>query len=386
MVADQVLIEVIDRVWHGFVDQGRIVGGVLLLAHNGTLRYASARGWADREGQLAVTRLTRFRLASLTKLITSVCVLRLCEHGTLQLDDAVTRWLPDFRPKLADGSMPIITLRHLLSHTSGLTYGFEQPPGHAYEQAGISDGLDLVPFDQTENLRRLASVPLLFKPGSAWRYSLATDVLGAVIEGSTGLSLPLAIEHWVTGPLQMNSTAFSVDEQSTLACAYKDQGQCPALMGAADVLHLETGTAKVSTSRSADPEAWPSAGAGMIGTADDYLRLLECLRLGGAPLLTQASTDRLLSNAIGDVQIESRGPGWTFGLGPMLLTDPLQSGEQQGAGTWSWCGLYGCHYWVDPQAAISLVVMTNTAVAGAWGEFPDALVAAIYSHLAIRRE
>jgi CubicO group peptidase (beta-lactamase class C family) len=386
MDADQALNASIDRVWHGFVDRGRIVGGVLLLAQNGTLRHASARGFADREGRRAMNRQTRFRLASLTKLITSVCALRLCEQGTLELDAPVTRWLPDFTPKLEDGSTPIITLRHLLSHTSGLAYGFELPPGHGYEEAGISDGLDLVTFDQAENLRRLASVPLLFKPGSAWCYSLATDVLGTVIERATGMSLPLAIEHWVTGPLQMNSTAFSVGEPSTLAFAYKDQGHCPALMGADDVLHLETGTAKVSTSRHADPDVWPSAGAGMVGTADDYLRLLECLRLGGAPLLTQASTDNLLSNAIGDVQIEGRGPGWKFGLGSMLLTAPHKAGQLQGTGTWSWCGLYGCHYWVDPQAAISLVVMTNTAVAGAWGEFPDALVVAIYQHLAIRRE
>lgn len=378
MVINPASIKHIDEVWHGVVDQGRIVGGVLLLAQNGNIRYASARGWADREGQVAVTRQTRFRLASLTKLITSVCVLRLCEHGTLNLDHAVTRWLPDFTPKLADGSTPIITLRHLLSHTSGLAYGFELPPGNSYEHAGISDGLGLVSFDQAQNLTRLASVPLLFKPGSAWRYSLATDVLGVVIERATGGSLPAAIKHWVTGPLQMASTGFGVDEPSALACAYKDQASCPVLIGAVDALHLETGRAQVSAVRCTDPQAWPSAGAGMVGGADDYLRLLECLRLGGAPLLSPGATSRLLSNGIGDVQIEGRGPGWKFGLGPMLLTDPLQAGQHQGAGTWSWCGLYGCHYWVDPQAAISLVVMTNTAVAGAWGEFPDALVEAIY--------
>lgn len=95
--------------------------------------------------------------------------------------------------------------------------------------------------------------------------------------------------------------------------------------------------------------------------------------------MTEAATSSLLSNAIGEVQIEGRGPGWKFGLGPMLLTDPFQARQLQGPGSWSWCGIYGCHYWVDPQAEISLVAMTNTAVAGAWGEFPDALIEAIYS-------
>lgn len=379
MIVDAATIKRIDEVWHGVVDQGRIVGGVVLLAHAGELRYACARGWADREAQKPITRHQRFRLASLTKLITSVCVLRLQEHGVLRIDDALTRWLPDFTPKLADGSVPIITLRHLLSHTSGLAYGFELPPGNPYEQAGVSDGLDLVAFDQAENLRRLASIPLLFKPGSAWRYSLATDVLGAVVERATGIALPEAIRHWVTGPLGMSATGFQEGDPQSLACAYKDDAHWPVLINCADELHLDTGKASVSACRSSDPHAWSSAGAGMIGNADDYLRLLECLRLGGAPLLAEAATSSLLSNAIGEVQIEGRGPGWKFGLGPMLLADPLQARQLQGPGSWSWCGIYGCHYWVDPQAEISLVAMTNTAVAGAWGEFPDALIEAIYS-------
>lgn len=116
----------------------------------------------------------------------------------------------------------------------------------------------------------------------------------------------------------------------------------------------------------------------MLGTADDYLRLLECLRLGGAPLLSAVSTERLLNNAIGSITIASRGPGWKFGLGPMILADPAAvRGQQQGVGTWSWCGLYGSHYWVDPVSALSMVVLTNTAVAGAWGEFADTLVDAL---------
>lgn len=384
MIVDEATIKRIDEVWHGVLDQGRIVGGVLLLAQAGELRYASARGWADREAQRPITRHERFRLASLTKLITSVCVLRLQEHGVLRIDDAVTRWLPGFTPTLADGSVPIITLRHLLSHTSGLAYGFELPPGNAYEQAGVSDGLDLVGFDQAENLRRLASVPLLFKPGSAWRYSIATDVLGVVIERATDMTLPEAIEHWVTGPLGMSSTGFHTGDAQTLASAYKDEDPLPVLINQADELHLETGRANVSAGRDSDPYAWPSGGAGMIGSADDYLRLLECLRLGGAPLLSASATSSLLSNAIGEVQIEGRGPGWKFGLGPMLLTDSLQARQLQGAGSWSWCGLYGCHYWVDPQAGISLVAMTNTAVAGAWGEFPDALIGVIYAPRGIK--
>lgn len=366
---DAGVIERVASFWRDVTDQDRIVGGVLLLAQDGELRYAGALGWADREAGLRMTRQTRFRLASLSKLLTSVCVLRLCELGLLYLDEAVSNWLPGFRPRLADGREPVVRLRHLLAHTSGLGYGFEMPGDHAYERAGVSDGLDQVSFDLHENLRRLADVPLLFEPGRAWRYSLATDVLGAVIEVASGLSLPDAIARWVTAPLGMGTTSFSGGQP--LAVPYKDGGR---QIQVDEVLELDGGQARLAPYR----QAYPSGGAGLMGSADDYLRLLECLRLGGAPILTPSSTALLLGNAIGNVEISHRGPGWKFALGPLLLTDPALARQPQGPGTWSWCGLYGCHYWVDPQAGISLVALTNTAVAGAWGEVPDGLVAAVY--------
>ncbi|MEE4219587.1 serine hydrolase domain-containing protein [Pseudomonas viridiflava] len=375
---DEPAVQRLAEVWQGWVDSGQIVGGVLLVAQGGVLRYVSARGWADRERRVSVTRDTRFRLASLTKLLTSVAVLQLCEQGILSLDAPVTDWLPAFRPRLGDGREPVITLRHLLSHSSGLGYGFEQPPDNAYALAGVSDGLDRVAFDLQENLTRLAKLPLLFEPGTAWGYSLATDVLGAVIEQGTGRGLSQVIDEQVTGALGMASTSFRQD-QGRLARAYKDGADAPERIGDSDVLVLESGTARVSSGRVYDAQAYESGGAGMLGTADDYLKLLECLRLDGAPLLNSVSTAALLSNAIGKVTLKGRGAGWTFGLGPVILADPLAAGQRQGAGTWSWCGVYGSHYWVDPVSEISLVVLTNTAVAGAWGRFADALVEAVYS-------
>lgn len=375
---DERAVQRLAEVWQGWVDSGQIVGGVLLVAQGGVLRYVSARGWADRERRVSVTRDTRFRLASLTKLLTSVAVLQLCEQGILSLDAPVTDWLPAFRPRLSDGREPVITLRHLLSHSSGLGYGFEQPAGNAYALAGVSDGLDRMAFDLQENLTRLAKLPLLFEPGTAWGYSLATDVLGAVIEQGTGRALSQVIEEQVTRPLGMASTSFRQD-QGRLARAYKDSADAPERIGDDDVLMLESGTARVSSGRVYDAQGYESGGAGMLGNADDYLKLLECLRLGGAPLLNSVSTAALLSNAIGKVTLKGRCAGWTFGLGPVILADPLAAGQRQGAGTWSWCGVYGSHYWVDPVSEISLVVLTNTAVAGAWGRFADALVEAVYS-------
>lgn len=372
--------------WRLWIDEGRIVGGVLLLAQHGELRYAEARGMRDREQGLGMDRQTRFRLASLSKLLTSVTALRLCELGVLALDEPIASWLLDFRPRLANGREPRIRLWHLLSHTAGLGYGFELPPGNAYEKAGVSDGLDRAGHDLAENLRRLASVPLLFEPGAAWRYSLATDVVGAIIARATGDSLASCVARWVTGPLGMTLTGFPGAGQSApLSAAYKDGPHGALRLDADDVLELDSGLARVSPDRAFDPDQYPSGGAGMLGSADDYLRLLECLRLGGRPLLQADTTARLLGNAIGHLPIAGRGAGWKFGLGPLVLANPLAAGQAQGAGSWSWCGLYGSHYWVDPLAGISLVAMTNTAVAGSWGAFADGLVRALYGKAFPRR-
>ena len=361
------------------VGRGSIVGAVVLVARGGALLYRRAAGWCDREAALPAREGDVFRLASMTKLIVSVAALRLCERGEMALDDPVTRWLPWFHPRLASGGAPPILLRHLLSHTAGLCYGFERPPGNAYEAAGISDGLDLAGIDLEENLRRIVSVPLLFAPGTGWQYSLATDVVGALLQRATGLPLAEVVAREVTAPLGMSHTGFRVPRGARLAVAYRDDPAGPRRIGAHDALQLDTGVARVSASRVHDLQAYPCGGAGMVGTAADYLRLLECLRTGGAPLLAEASTRALLTNAIGDVAVPSRGPGWTFGLGPLVLQDPQLAGSVQGRGTWLWGGVFGGHYWVDPEHALSLVALTNTGVAGLWGAFPDSLVAALYS-------
>lgn len=373
-----------------FIDRETLVGAVVLVAQRGRVVYAGAKGWANRETGVAMTRGTGFRLASLTKLLTSVAALRLCELGTLALDAPITRWLPGFRPRLPDGSAPAITLAQLLCHTAGFGYGFEMGLDNAYDRAGVSDGMDLSALTAAEHLRRLASVPLLHAPGTAWRYSLATDVVGFILEQATGQPLPAVIAECVTRPLGMNDTAFEPPPDLPLAQAYRDPRGAetrPARMDGDDWIDLPTGRLRLSTRRAYARGMWPAGGVGMVGTADDYLKLLESLRLGGSPLLSSASTRLLLGNALdsafcqaaGALPVGERGPGWGFGLAPLLITDPQLARQPQGAGTWSWCGVYGNHYWVDPQAGISFVALTNTGVAGAWGDFADSMISTLYS-------
>ena len=152
---------------------------------------------------------TVFRFASLTKPIVSVAALALIERGRLSLDSPVTDWIPWFRPKFGDGAEPVITVRHLMTHTSGLTYGFMELPDSRFHQAGVSDGLDQPGLSMEENLRRIASVPLNHTPGRRWNYSVATDVLGEVIARCAGMTLPDLVERLVTGPLGMRHTSFT---------------------------------------------------------------------------------------------------------------------------------------------------------------------------------
>lgn len=375
---DEAFVRRLDRAVDAAVDAGTIVGTEVMLARDGHLAYRRAAGWADREHDVPMRRDTVFRLASMTKTIVSATALSLCDDGAIALDDPVARWLPGFRPCLADGSRPAITIRHLLTHTAGLSYGFEQGERNRYALAGISDGLDAVGFDLAENLRRLAGVPLFFRPGTAWQYSLATDVLGAVIEAASDCTLPEAVARRVTRRLGMADTAFGVRDPRRLATAYMDGVPGPRRIADGDRLHLDTGSVLLSPGRIFDSEAFPCAGAGMAGTAAEYLRFLEAIRTGGGGILRPETAARMVANAIGTVEVPSRGPGWGFGLGPLVLTDRGRAGSRHGNGTWLWGGVYGGHFWVDPVARLTLVALTNTAVAGLWGPFPDSLVTAIY--------
>ncbi|BEO23165.1 hypothetical protein SMQC20_17490 [Serratia marcescens] len=175
----------------------RLVGAVVLVAQGGEIVYRRAAGMADREAGKPMACNTLFRLASVSKPIVSTAALALMARGDMRLDDPVTRWLPDFRPRLADGTVPLLTLRHLMTHTAGLSYRFFQPEGGCYARLGVSDGMDEAALSLPENVRRIASAPLLAPPGAEWRYSIATDVLGAVIERASGLPLAQAVKKWL---------------------------------------------------------------------------------------------------------------------------------------------------------------------------------------------
>lgn len=369
----------LDIVLDRWVSTQYIVGCVVLVARDGQLIYHRAMGLADREQHLPVTEGTLFRHASITKLITSVTALALIEEGRLSLDDHVADWLTYFTPPLPDGRRPDITIRQLMTHTSGLSYVFFEEPGNAYARAGIPQGLTTTGGTLEDAMRSLASVPLFYEPGTQWRYSLSTDVLGAVIENASGMPLPLAVERYVTGPLGMEKTVFHVTDPDCLATAYRDGDDCAErLNDDFDEIPLGPGVI-VSPDLALRANAYPSGGVGMSGTAEEILFLLETLRQGGAPILSPNSVSMLTSHAIGDLRAWTEGEGWGFGHGVAVLLDPTAAATPQSPGTWQWGGALGSHYFVDPVKKLSVVVLTNTSVAGVIGDFPAEIREALYS-------
>ncbi|MBA0214858.1 serine hydrolase domain-containing protein [Pectobacterium sp. CHL-2024] len=369
------------------LDDGRLVGAVVLVARNGELIHQQAAGWADRESARPMALDAIFRLASVSKPIVSVAALVLVAQGRLNLDEDITRWMPTFQLRLADGSPARVTARQLLSHTAGLGYRFfETHADGPYGQAGVSDGMDASSISLTENLRRITSVPLQYVPGEAWGYSLATDVLGALIERIHGTSLGEAVRQLVTDPLGMHDTGFVVRDPSRLTTAYVNDTPQPHRLTEGEIVSPFEGAIGIaySPARICDPQAFPSGGAGMAGTAGDLLRLLEALRKGGSVPLPDALIEEMERDQTQGLELPNV-PGCGFGLGFSVLRDPLLAESPESSGTWRWGGAYGHSWFVDRTQGLSVVAFTNTMYEGMSGNFVTELRDAVYGELEAAR-
>ncbi len=366
----------------------RLVGAVVLVREHGALRHASATGLADRESATPMQRDQLFRLASVSKPLLSTVILGLVAEGVLDLDAPVQRWLRDFRPALADGSTPAISLRQLLSHSSGLGYRFlEADAKGPYARAGVSDGMDANPLSLADNVRRIAQAPLLFAPGSQWLYSLGVDVAGAVAEAATGESLQALFERLLAAPLGLRDTAFASRNAARLATPYVSDTPQPHRLREGEVVAPFEGTVGIeySLARATDASRFPSAGAGLVGSADEVMAVLEALRdVQRSGLLPPALAAEMASPQVGE-QGPPEPAGWGFGLGFAVLRDAAASGTPQNAGTWRWGGAYGHSWFVDPARGLSVVALTNTLYEGMDGAFVDELRDAVYADLETAR-
>jgi CubicO group peptidase (beta-lactamase class C family) len=368
----------VDAVIDQAIAEDRIVGAVVLVSQDGKVVYERAAGLVDKESRKPMQADALFRFSSVSKPIATVAALALVDRKKLSLDDPVTKWLPDFKPKLADGSTPTITVRQLMTHTAGLGYKFLEKPDGPYHKAQVSDGFDDVKIDLAEEMRRLSSAPLLHAPGKQWNYSLSIDVLGAVVERAAGQPLGTAVANLVTKPLGMTGTSFLVDraQAGRVATAYFNAPTGTARMADPQTVPFGPGTLIFSPSRAFDSKAHPSGGAGMIGSAADVLRLLEAMRKGGAPVLGKSTAESMFRDQV--AAVPGQQPGMGFGFGGAIVVDPAAAKTPQSAGTLHWGGVYGHNWWVDPAKKLTVVALTNTAPEGLAGQFPGALRAAIY--------
>jgi CubicO group peptidase (beta-lactamase class C family) len=357
-----------------------------LIVQNGKPLYSRSVGVRQVGSTAPINENDMFRLASMTKAVTSVAAMILVEQGTIGLEDPVSRFLPEFaklRVRGPDGAESLAdrapTIRELLTHTAGLSYNFINNPRlvDEYRKANVTDGLDQPEVTTAEAMKRLASVPLSFQPGTGWEYSLATDVLGAVIEKVTGASLGAFVTERIAKPLRIQSFVFNAPE--TVRSSFVQVTRPAQVTGALGTGYVSLagpeavpfpatkGTANLDPNRAFSQTAYNSGGAGMNGTIGDYARFLQMLlnegELDGVRVLRAETVRQMTQNATGNMST-SRGPGWGFTLGFGIVIDPAAAKTRLPAGSYGWGGIYGTQFWIDPTNRIVGLVMTQTAIIG----------------------
>jgi CubicO group peptidase (beta-lactamase class C family) len=350
----------------------RIVGCVVVIHRDGKPIYARAAGYADREARRAAREDDIFRLASCTKPIVATTALVMLDRGLLSLDDPVSKYLPFFTPRLADGTTPPILIRHLLTHTSGITYDVPD---------AVSTGSDPGPAMTLEqNLRLLTAVPLHFAPGTAWDYGMSIDVLGGVlatINGNTS-DVEAVVARYVTGPLGMEDTHFWAADTARLAVPYADGKPEPIRMADPQEVHNDEDDPDridvFSPGRILLRDRPQCSGSSMAGTAGDFMRFIDALALGD--LLKPPTRAAAFANQIGSIE-RPKDPGQKFGFVGAVIDDPHASGWPV-PGMLHWGGIWGNNWIIDPASRTTVVVMTNTMREGCNGPFREEIRDAVF--------
>ncbi len=384
------------------VEAKKIAGAVAIVAQRDRIVFHSETGWQDVAEKKPMTRRTLFRLASMTKPITSVAVMMLVEDGSLKLTDPLEKFVPQFAEARVtfpatdrtNDPQPLarpITIHDLLTHTSGLTYAFfgQQPHASQYRKAGICEGLVESSLTLAENTRRLAEMPLVGQPGSQWQYGLSTDVLGRVVEVVSGQPFDEFIEQKILKPLKMNDTHFVVPAEKLprLATLYRPR-EDESIEAVDRGVHHAAGVTYSSTYQHPLSSNYRSGGAGLVSTADDYLRFLRMLlgggELDGVRLLSNETIKQMTTNQIGELSILFPVHGDRFGYGFGIHSPGSQMSNGASPGTYSWGGVFHTYFWVDPEHEVIGVLMTQLFPfqhLSLWGDFQqhvyDALEQAI---------
>ncbi len=337
-------------------------------------------GFADREAKTALRPDHIFRAFSNTKIFVTSVVMLLVEEGRIGLDDPIEKYLPQLgnRKVLKQGASSLadvepaksqITIRQLLTHTSGLSYGFFDPGSVLYK--GYNDAGVLSPMTAlTVMIDKLADLPLSYHPGTSWEYSVATDVLGRVVEVVCGQALDVVFKARIFDPLGMSDTGFYVPEAQ--------QGRLVRLYTGADVLNpMKPGLTRADNLPYPQAYLRPfpqlSGGGGLVSTLPDMLALVKALLPGPDALLKPDTLRQMMTNQLPEgqtIRFATLGPipGKGFGLGGAVTFAPMPFDPPNSTGEFQWGGLAGTHWWICPQANTAGVLMAQRYM-GFWNPF-----------------
>tara|TARA_B100000809_G_C15083102_1_gene510380 strand:- start:288 stop:1583 length:1296 start_codon:yes stop_codon:yes gene_type:complete len=378
------------------VETEQLAGGVTLVARRGQVAHLTAVGWQDKENHIPMRQDAIFRIASMSKAITSVAAMLLYEEGHFRLTDPVANFIPEFSQMrvLAEseaGSGEVntvaakreITIHDLLTHTSGIVYQSNTELGEQYNRAGIPTGLLEDSRTIGENVRALAAIPLLHQPGERFTYGLNTDVLGRVIEVVSGLPLDQFLQERLFGPLQMASTRFFIDEKDAgrLATVYaRQEGK---LQRETRQKIDDTGMI-YSTSYPVQGSGYFSGGAGLCSTAMDYYRFCQMLldngRAGHSRILSRKTVELMTTEHV-SFDPEDLGTRFAgFGLGFQVRRRLGLAAELGSQGSYGWGGFFYTVFLIDPQEELIMVSLAQLHPSGGldWNSrFPTLVYQAI---------
>ena len=368
------------RAMQRYVDQHLLAGVSYAVLHDQDVLDTCCLGWSDREGGIPLRADHIVRAMSNTKLVTTVAVMQLLEAGTFDLDDAIDRFIPQLAnlqvlkagATRLDDTEPArnpITIRHLLSHRSGLGYGLLDP-GTLLFQAYNARRVLNPRQPLADMMDTLAGLPLLFQPGTAWEYSVATDVLGYLVEVVSGVGLDTYFQTHIFAPLGMVDTAFTLppEKHGRLTVCYAGaNANDPMQPGLSRLDKIPWRNAYL------EPVAWLSGGGGLATTLPDTVALLRSFLPGGKAVLRPETIALMMHNQLPEgctIHFAAAGsiPGTGFGLGGAVTFAPSPLDPPASRGEFHWGGLAGTHWWISPHTGLAGVLMAQRHM-GFWHPF-----------------
>jgi CubicO group peptidase (beta-lactamase class C family) len=351
----------LDAAMKKLVDDKQVAGLVTLLERHGKIVDYSAIGMRNARDGAPLQKDSIFRIYSMTKPVTGVAMMMLYEEGKWRLEDPVSRYIPEFAklkvytgknddgtPKLEDAKRSM-TMRELMTHTGGLGYVLNPngPVDRLIIDAGLLDGRHTLP----QLVEGLGKIPLLAQPGTRWSYSIAVDVQGYLVEKFSGQSFPDFLQTRVFEPLGMKDTAFSVPQEK---------------LSRFSEVHTGSGASLAVETTRPDPTFVPagaSGGGGLYSTAGDYIRFCEMLlqggQLNGVRLLAPRTVEMMRTNHVNPEPLKTMPPGTGWGMDFQVVTDAAAAGDSVNDGTFSWFGIAGTWFWIDPKADLAFVGMVG---------------------------